>query len=124
MTDQVATEAELARAERVEREYGGGTAAREARDEAMGRVERNADEEWAKQAKRALAECIQTHDFFTTDDITGCPEPREPRAWGPILRAAAVAGYIENTGTTRQSAQVACHARPKTVWRVLKRVWA
>ena len=93
----------------------------DARDEAMQRVHDNADEKWLAQAKRALWEAIKRagwHGELTTDDID-CPAPREPRAWGPVMKQAAKAGLIEKTGMTRVSTSVRCHARPKAVWRVI-----
>ena len=91
--------------------------ARIARAEALLAVETGTDEDWKREAKAALWEAIKSRDTLTTDDIA-CPQPREPRAWGPIMLAAQRAGFIENTHTTRCSTSATCHARPKTVWRV------
>jgi hypothetical protein len=97
-------------------------AARAARDDAIARVELHADDRWKLEAKGALWDLIQARgvDFELTTDDVSCSEPREPRAWGPIMLAAAKAGYIVNTGRVRPSASPRCHARPKTVWRVLR----
>ena len=96
------------------------TTARAARDEAMGRVEENADEVWMQEARQALWETIKrigTGGTFTTDDID-CSTPHEPRAWGPIMLKAARARVIEKTGAMRESNSARCHARPKALWRV------
>jgi hypothetical protein len=90
---------------------------RDLRDQAVEQVEANADETWLQQAKAALWARILQGGEFTTDDLDA-PRPREPRAWGPVMLAAARAGLIVNTHTTRQSSQPRCHARPKAVWRV------
>lgn len=94
--------------------------ARAARDTAIELVEAFAKEQWLQEAQAALLLTIQTHLEFTTDDID-CSTPREPRAWGPVVLRAARAGLIENTYRTRQSSSAVCHARPKTIWRVLTR---
>lgn len=93
-----------------------------ARDDAIDRVDRNADERWMRDAKWALWQTIHRTGIggeLTTDDVK-CRQPREPRAWGPVMLAAARAGFIENTHRTRKSSEVQNHARPKQVWRVLK----
>jgi hypothetical protein len=94
----------------------------EARDAAVQQVDDHADETWKLDARKALWTLIQRKgvgDVFTTDDID-CYQPREPRAWGPIMLRAARAGYIENTGLSRKSRSVTCHARPKALWRVVR----
>jgi hypothetical protein len=96
------------------------TLADDARDEAVARVEAAADVAWWAEAKRALWTTIQRSGEFTTDDIE-CSRPREPRAWGPVLLAAARAGLIVKTGRMRKSNQVVCHAREKAVSRVVPR---
>jgi hypothetical protein len=54
---------------------------------------------------------------FTTDDIVfGEDQPREPRALGPLMLAAAKAGWIRPANRTRKSLRASCHARPKAVW--------
>ena len=95
-----------------------------ARDEALERVERGTDKDWRALARRALWNTIKETGVggeFTTDDVkTRVERTREEKAWGPILLAAARAGFIENTGRTVKSAEVRCHARPKAVWRVAR----
>lgn len=95
--------------------------AKAARDEARDRVEKNADEDWKAEARRALWEAIKRvgyHGELTTDDIE-CSTPREPKVWGPMMTKAAKAGVIEKTGEMRTSTSIRCHARPKAVWRVI-----
>lgn len=88
-----------------------------ARNQGIHKVAKHTDPDWRREAKAALWRAIQARDELTTDDID-CDQPREPRAWGPIMLAAARAGLIENTYRQRQSTEATCHARPKTVWRV------
>lgn len=102
-------------------------AARAARDEAVDRVERNADEDWETAARRALFELAKelgADGEFTTDDVHCDVDTHENRAWGAVVRRAARAGFIVNTGRTRQSSSRVCHARPKTVWRVTELIEA
>lgn len=95
------------------------TAAEIKRNEEIDRVDEAADGEWKQRARNALADAIEANigGYITTDDIV-CDSPREPRAWGPIMTEAAKGGLIENTKTTRESTDVKCNARPKTVWKV------
>lgn len=96
-------------------------AARAARDEAMERVEEAAPDEWKARAWKVLQRVAATHDTFTTDDIIelGGGRPPEPRAYGPLMRAAVKAGLCEKTGEYRESTMESCHARPKAVYRAV-----
>ena len=96
-------------------------AARAARDEAMERVEEAAPDEWKARAWKVLKRVAATHATFTTDDLVelGAGSPPEPRAYGPLMRAAVKAGLCEATGQYRKSRMVACHARPKAVYRAV-----
>jgi hypothetical protein len=91
---------------------------RKLRDEAIDRVESNADEDWMKNGKRALWERLKQGGELTTDAMKDAEQPREGRAWGAVFGAARDAGFIRNTGRTAPSDQPQCHARPKTVWEV------
>lgn len=99
-------------------------ASREAKNGAMARVEENADEEFRRRALEAVQVMARTRSEFTTDDAVEYlakvyPEvsTHEPRAWGPIMRAAAREGWIVNTLQVRQSNMVSNHRRPKAIWR-------
>ena len=91
--------------------------ARAARDEAMERVESNADAEWRVLADQYLYRRIRTGLPFTTDDLwdDGLPKPREPRALGPVMMAAKRRGDIYDTGDMVRSRYR--HATKITVWR-------
>lgn len=95
-----------------------------ARDEAIDRVERNADSHWKVAATNCVMTLARTNAEFTTDDVwsllVGWPEStHEPRAMGPVMRKVANAGIIEATDQYRQSERKECHARPVKVWRSL-----
>lgn len=95
-------------------------AGRVARDEAMQRADEHADDAWKDTAWRILVERIGPGEF-TTDrvwhhlDAEGAAT-HEPRALGPVMRRAADAGLIYNTGRVVKSARPECHTRPVTVW--------
>lgn len=98
--------------------------AMEARDEALTRVDANADDDWKATALRAVGWLAMTQDRFTTDDVWAVLVDRkeathEPRALGPIMLRARKLGYI--TGTTEYvlSMRPECHRNPKKVWRSL-----
>jgi hypothetical protein len=89
---------------------------RRARDEALAAVEGGADAAWMAAAKRVLWALIKSGQEFTADDVwEQVPTPREPRALGPVMRAAQRAGYMEDTGRMAPSRRR--HATKITVWR-------
>lgn len=75
-------------------------AALAATDEAVKRVEDHADPAWKSLAIRTVRYVCERREFFTADDLweAGLPEPREPRAIGPVMRRAQTAGLCEQTG--------------------------
>lgn len=92
------------------------------REEAIRRVESNADEKWKADAFQAVASIAREQSFLTTDDVWGKVSgdgTHEPRAMGAIMRQAASAELIEATERYEQSGRVACHRRPLRVWRSL-----
>lgn len=96
-----------------------------ARDEALVRVDRNADSRWKDHVDRTIRRLASTRAEITTDDVwqaladAGVEPPREPRALGSAMKRAAAAGEIAATDRIVQSARPACHARPVRVWRSL-----
>lgn len=88
-------------------------AAREARDQAVQRVDDNADAAWKDLAYRAVRFVALSHERFTSDAIWAAldshPEhvpPREPRALGPVILRAVRDGLIryascEHCGTSK-----------------------
>lgn len=94
-----------------------------ARDEAIRRVDVNADSDWKDEAYRVVAALAAHRPRFTTDDVWGRLSgvgTHEPRAMGAIMRQAARDGLIRATSEYQQSGRVACHARPLRVWESLR----
>jgi len=99
--------------------------AKQARDEAVGRVDAGANEAWKQRAFDIVQELAQTRAEFTTDDVwavlANYPEKtHELRAMGAVISRAARAGLIFNTGRVRKSERAVCHQNPKAVWASLK----
>jgi hypothetical protein len=100
-------------------------AAKAARDDAMYRVDRAASAAWKAYVTELIVEIARTMTEFTTDDVEMLrlrrrgPSTHEPRALGPLMRAAARAGVCAPTGIVRASVQVSNHNRPMQVWRSL-----
>ena len=97
-------------------------AARAARDQAIKRVDTNADPTWKTRALMAVADVARAKETLISDDVwihLGWM-PIEPRAIGPVMLAAAKRGYIERIdGEMRQAHRIVNHARPQQVWRSL-----
>lgn len=97
------------------------------RDAALEQVEANADAEWIAAAKAVVWALIKLGEPFTSDHIwrgldeRGVGKPREPRALGAVLRAAAKAGYIQSTGEWFKSERPENHSRPVAVWLPVRR---
>lgn len=92
------------------------------REEAIDRVERNANEEWMEAAVAAgirLAECtdsLVSEDIFTL--LNEFPVgTHEPRAMGAVMRRLRKDGFIEPTDTFIKSPSPVGHGRPSRVWR-------
>lgn len=87
----------------------------------MDRAEDHADDTWLLAAKRVVWDLIQLGQPFTTDavwerlDALGV-RTHEPRALGAVMRAAASAGYLTNTGSYFKSQRPDCHSRPVPLW--------
>lgn len=94
-------------------------ASRAARDRSMAQVDASADPEWKTVARGAIRSLIEDGDDFTADDVWARvgSYPVERRALGPLLKAEADAGSIENTGRRKNSERPEHHAYPMTVWR-------
>lgn len=100
-------------------------AARAARDEAVDRVDRHADEAWKAAATDAIYLMATKRDEFTTDAVwwllahAGIGAPHEERALGALMQAAQRQGWIQRTERTHKSVRPECHARDLRVWRSL-----
>jgi hypothetical protein len=93
-----------------------------ARDEAIERVDENADPDWKEAAKLIVCDLARNKVRFTTDDVwrqllnQGVMFPHEPRAMGGIMMGLARAGVIRRLDSQRKSEMVGCHCRPKQLW--------
>jgi len=101
-------------------------AATQARDEAIDRVERNADPDWAEAAYLACRLVAEDQQFFTTDNVWQkisilFPQfkTHEPRAMGAVMRKAAKDGAIVPTDEYVRSDRPECHRRPMMRWESL-----
>lgn len=100
-------------------------AARAAADEAVERVDRHADPTWRADAMTAVEHVARTRHELTSDDVwstmsnTSDAHTHDPRAMGPIMRAARAAGWIVPTDRYRASGHTVNHNRPQRVWRSL-----
>ena len=91
--------------------------------EAMDQVEAAALMSWKMAAQTAIRDLAHNNQEFVADDVwgllqrRGVPAPREPRALGPMMKLAAMAGVIEWTGVHKQSRQSLNHQRPVVIWK-------
>ena len=98
--------------------------ARDAANEAIDRVARNADSVWLHWANKAVARA-SLDGHFTTDDVWdwldtwGVDAPHEPRALGAVMRNFARSNRITTTGEYVKSTRIECHGRPVAVWRLI-----
>lgn len=75
-----------------------------ATDEALERVENGTDPAWAALARAAVRTLADRGAPFTTDDVwdyladQDVAAPREPRALGPIMKAAGTDGTLRLEG--------------------------
>ena len=88
------------------------------RDEAVARVERNADQRWIEMAQMIVRRLSARSGRFTTDDIwVRVGTPREPRAMGAVMTWARRQKIAEPTDTFTPSSRPECHRRPIRIWR-------
>lgn len=91
------------------------------RDEAMGRVERNTDTDWAQAAENTIRWLARSRPLFTTDDVwfdlasrTNL-EAHDNRAIGPVMKRMQAQGVIQPTDVFRPSTRR--HAAPIRCWK-------
>ena len=92
------------------------------RDEAIDRVEENADREWRKLALATIEDSAWIFRTITTDDIwtildRSIYSTHDNRAMGAVMRKAQTNGWIEPTDRVVKSTRAVCHSRPIRVWR-------
>lgn len=100
-------------------------AGRAARDAAMQQADENADPDWKAVMSQLICEVARHQPIFSSDDVfrlkaaRGGPTTHEPRAFGPLMIAAAKAGVCERTDRVIRSTRVSNHTRPIQLWRSL-----
>lgn len=77
-----------------------------AADQAIARVDENADEGWKRAADQVVWEWSQTYRDFTTDDVIESLDSlgvttHDNRALGPVIRRMVRKGIIHEVGMTR-----------------------
>ena len=78
------------------------------------------DDTWPDAALAFLIRYARTCPEFTVEEMTaqadrmGYASPTDSRAWGPIVRRAALRGVIRNTHRTRP--RVKGHGAPGILW--------
>jgi hypothetical protein len=89
-------------------------------NEAIDRVEENADPEWREAALTAVQKTAEELHTFIVDDVWNRMPPsvgtHEHRAMGAVMRRAVKAGWCVGTGRFVASHQPQCHRGPRTVW--------
>ena len=98
--------------------------AREARDEAMDRVDKHADIDWLAEAQKAVFKTATEMPYFTSDDvherISAIASTHEPRALGPVMmRAVKDHWMMKAMCPSAPSRRKSLHASPRTVWQSL-----
>lgn len=95
--------------------------AQQSRNDAMARVESNANAEWKAFMLDLVKDFAADHDEFTADQIydqydmmDDAPATHEPRAFGPVMMRAEKSGYIKKTNRFKPSLR--SHATPRRVW--------
>lgn len=100
--------------------------AREDRDEAIERVDDNADKEFKESADSCLRIWALMNPYLTANDVRDemrklYPEActHDDRAMGPVMKRARARGLIEPTDRVENSGRRRNHHRPLRVWRSL-----
>ena len=100
--------------------------AEEVTEEAIARVERNANQDWLDAFMRALKKVAREKLHFNTDSVWEAfeadypqPDQHEPRAAGAVVRLAMKEGTIAATDMFWNSKRKSCHKRPLRVYRSL-----
>lgn len=93
------------------------------RDAAIARVAHNGEPTAKLELMESVRRVALSQPDLLGDDVwwdyqqRGIEGPHEPRLLGPVMRAAATAGYIVPTDEFRLSARPEAHRNPKRVWR-------
>lgn len=105
--------------------------ATEVTNEAIARVEANANPEWLLLMYDMLYGLAQVYDTITTELLwdaldeehaSDIPYQHEPRALGPVMRYLVKDGVLAPTNEYVRSGRKSMHRRPLRVWRPIS-VW-
>jgi hypothetical protein len=93
----------------------------QARDEAMERADRHANQEWRRVAALAIRRVAALGVPFTADEVWAVLErtgfsTHDRRALGPLMKAAVSDGLIQPTGAFRPTRRPTNHCRPLRVY--------
>jgi hypothetical protein len=90
---------------------------------AVAKRNRDLDAAWLEQSLGVVERLADELERFTTDEVWARLEspPREGRQLGALMRAAARAGWIEQTDSHRPSTRPNVNRRPVRIWRSLRR---
>ena len=99
-------------------------AAEAAKQEALERVDCNADLAWKDTARQVLLETALLKDELTSEDVwqrlsSHDVETHEPRAMGAVMKWGAAQHVIEPTDRFVSGTAVSRHKAPIRVWRSL-----
>jgi len=97
------------------------------RDEAIERVDQNANSDWKAAALKAIQQVCMERREFCIDDVWDTFRSIEGvfaeqgtcdlRAMGPVMRRAMNAGYCEQTDKYQFSRRANCHRHLRPIWR-------
>jgi hypothetical protein len=93
----------------------------QARDEAIDRVDRNADRDWMEVAYETGVRLARSRESFTSaeifDAMPSAATTHEPRAMGAVMRKLKRDGVVVATDRFVTSSSLLAHGRPSRVWR-------
>jgi hypothetical protein len=93
-----------------------------AKHRAIDQVEQS-HEKWGVTAMAAVMDWLQLQPegatFITADLYHLVDRPREPRAWGALMRALSRLKLCQKTDRTKDSNLKHNHGRPMAIWRKL-----
>lgn len=96
------------------------------RDEALERVEQNAEPDWKDKARACLVYVASRKEYFTADDVAeelsslvDGASTHEPRAMGAIFKWAQREKIAAPTPSFTPTRRAQGHAGPRRVWKSL-----
>lgn len=95
----------------------------ETKEQAIARVESNANGEWLEAARTACLRVANAKPTFTSDDVWDVLEwqnatTHEPKAMGAVLAGLSKAGLIRKTGRYRPTRRAIAHGRDLAEWTI------